>query len=55
MTDAKTYRWRLGHGGGVSRPGLLILRAPAQPGRYRLVATANGHSAESVLFVEAGA
>ncbi len=53
VTDAKTYRWRLGHRGGVSRPGLLILRAPAQPGRYRLVATANGHSAESVLFVEA--
>ncbi len=55
VTDARTYRWRLGHGGGVSRPGLLILRAPAQPGRYRLVATANGHTAESVLFVEAGA
>ena len=54
VTDARTYRWRLGHRGGISRPGLLILRAPAQPGRYRLVATANGHTAESVLFVETG-
>jgi len=53
VTDAKTFTWRLGHGGGVSRPGLLILRAPVAPGRYRLVATANGHTAESVLFVEA--
>jgi len=54
LTDAKTYAWRLGARGGNSRPGLLILRAPAAPGRYRLVVTANGHTAQSVLFVEAG-
>jgi FlgD Ig-like domain len=51
-TDAREFRWRLGHGGGRSRPGLLVLRAPA-PGRYRLVVTANGRSAQSVLFVAA--
>ena len=54
-TDAKAYAWRLGARSGSSRPGLLILRAPAAPGRYRLVVTANGHTAKSVVFVEAGA
>jgi FlgD Ig-like domain len=55
VTDAKTFAWRLGRRSGVSRPGLLVLRAPAAPGRYRLIATANGHTAASVLFVESGA
>ncbi|HUK95811.1 MAG TPA: FlgD immunoglobulin-like domain containing protein [Gaiellaceae bacterium] len=51
-TDAKTFTWRLGHRGGASPPGLLVLRAPAA-GRYRLVVTANGHSAQAVVFVAA--
>jgi hypothetical protein len=42
-TDAKSYRWRLGDRSGVSTAKLLIVRAPARPGRYRLVVTENGH------------
>jgi hypothetical protein len=49
-TQARRIRWRLGHAGGVSAPGLLVVRAP-RPGRYVLVVTANGHSAQAVLFV----
>jgi hypothetical protein len=49
-TDAKRFRWRLGTGGGVASPGLLVLRAPA-PGRYVLRVTVNGHSARAVLLV----
>ncbi len=51
-TDAKRFRWRLGHGGGRAAPGLLELRAPGGPGRYVLKVTANGHSARSVVIVE---
>jgi flagellar hook capping protein FlgD len=54
-TDAKRYRWRLGNGGGRARTRRLLLRAPAVPGRYRLVVTANGHSARALLLVVAGA
>jgi hypothetical protein len=49
-TDARQFRWRLGHAGGVSRPGTLVLRAP-RPGRYVLHVTANGHEAQAVVFV----
>jgi len=52
-TDARRFRWRLGNAGGVARPGLLVLRAPA-PGRYVLRVTANGHSARAILVVAAG-
>jgi hypothetical protein len=55
VTDAKTFTWRLGRRTGTSRPGLLVLRAPVAPGRYRLVVSANGHTAGSAVFVEAGA
>jgi hypothetical protein len=50
-TDAKSYRWRFGSGGGRAHSRLLVLRAPA-PGRYRLVVTANGHSARALVIVE---
>ena len=50
-TDAKRFRWRFGHGGGVSRPGTLVVRAPAA-GRYVLVVTENGHSARAVVIVQ---
>jgi FlgD Ig-like domain len=51
-TDAKRFDWRFGSsGGGHSRPGLLVLRAPAAPGRYRLVVTENGHTATALLIV----
>ena len=50
-TDAKRFHWRFGRsGGGASRPGRLVLRAPG-PGRYVLVVTANGHSARAVVIV----
>jgi hypothetical protein len=49
-TQARRFRWRLGHAHGVSAPGLLVVRAP-QPGRYVLRVTANGHPARSVLIV----
>lgn len=49
-TDARRFHWRLGKAGGSSRPGLLVLRAPAA-GRYVLRVTANGHTAKSVLIV----
>jgi hypothetical protein len=49
-TDARRFHWRLGNGGGFSRPGLLVLSAPAG-GRYVLRVTANGHTATAVLIV----
>jgi FlgD Ig-like domain len=55
-TDAKRFDWRFGSsGGGHSRAGTLVLRAPAAPGRYRLVVTENGHSATALLIVGSGA
>jgi len=49
-TDARRFHWRLGNGGGFSRPGLLVLRAPAA-GRYVLHVTVNGHMTTSLLIV----
>jgi hypothetical protein len=50
-TDARRFTWQLGKRRGSSRPGLLVLRTPSAPGRYRLVVTANGHSARAVVIV----
>jgi len=50
-TDARRFSWRLGKRHGSSRPGLLVLRTPSAPGRYRLVVTANGHSAQTLVIV----
>jgi hypothetical protein len=50
-TDATSFRWRLGAQRGVAAPGLLVLRSPAQPGRYRLVVTTNGHSDRAAVVV----
>lgn len=50
-TDARRFTWQLGKRHGSSRPGLLVLRTPSTPGRYRLVVTANGHSARAVVIV----
>jgi FlgD Ig-like domain len=53
-TDAKRFDWRFGSsGGGHSRPGVLVLRAPAAPGRYRLVVSEYGHTATALLIVGA--
>jgi hypothetical protein len=53
LSDARRVRWRLGERSGVVRPGTLRLRAPALPGRYALVVTANGHADRSVVLVRA--
>jgi hypothetical protein len=52
-TQARRFRWRLGHAGGVSRPGTLVLKAP-RAGRYVLLVTANGHTARAVVIVGSG-
>ena len=49
-TDARSFHWALGHRSGNSRPGLLVLRAPA-PGRYVLVVTEHGHAATALVIV----
>jgi hypothetical protein len=49
-TDAKRYRWRLGKRHGTARRRVLVLRAGYQ-GRYRLVVTASGHSATTIVLV----
>jgi hypothetical protein len=49
-TDAKSFRWRFAGRTGVSRPGLLILRAP-RVGRYTLFVEANKHAARARVVV----
>jgi FlgD Ig-like domain len=43
-TYARRFSWRLRKRYGTARAGALHLRAPLEPGRYRLYATANGHT-----------
>ena len=50
-SDAQVVRWRLGRRSGEAGPGTLVVRAPAQKGRYTLVVTANGYSARAAVFV----
>jgi hypothetical protein len=42
-TDLRRFRWSLGARRGRASPGLLRLRAPQQPGSYRLVVGGNDH------------
>ncbi len=51
-TDAAFYDWRLGTRTGSSSAKLLVVRAPAKPGRYRLVVTDRGHSDRATVIVE---
>jgi FlgD Ig-like domain len=46
----RRVRWRLGARNGTAAPGLVILRAPAKPGRYRLVVTVPGHAAAATVI-----
>jgi hypothetical protein len=46
-SDARTVTWTLAGRRGRARPGLLILRAPAKPGRYVLTVSASGHAASA--------
>jgi hypothetical protein len=47
----RRFGWRLGARMGTAAPGLMILRAPAKPGRYQLVVTIPGHADEATLIV----
>ena len=51
VSDARRVDWRFAGRHGSVRPGTLRLRAPATPGRYRLVVTANGNDAAAVVVV----
>lgn len=53
VSDARRVEWRLGSRRGSARPGTLRLRAPARPGRYALVVTANGGSDRATVIVSA--
>jgi hypothetical protein len=48
--DARVL-WRLGARAGTAEPGLMVLRAPAKPGRVPLVVSVGEHSARAVLIV----
>jgi FlgD Ig-like domain len=54
LTDARRVAWRLAGRTGTGRPPILRLRAPAEPGQYRLFVTANGHDAAAGVVVESG-
>jgi hypothetical protein len=47
----RRVHWRLGERRGTAAPGLMILRAPARPGRHRLVVTVPGHAATATVIV----
>jgi FlgD Ig-like domain len=50
-TAARRYTWRLGKQHGSRRGKTLRLRAPGNPGMYRLVVTENGHAAAALVQV----
>ena len=50
VADARRVHWRFGAKAGTTRPGLLILR-PTKAGRYRLVVTVDGHTAQALAIV----
>jgi hypothetical protein len=53
LTDSPGVRWRLGKRSGTGRSH-LVLRAPKQPGRYRLTVRVGDHQATAVVVVEPG-
>ncbi len=50
-SDARTVTWRFAGGRGGSEPGLLVLRAPRDPGEYTLFVAANRHGAKARVIV----
>lgn len=50
-SDAKTLSWKLGSRSGVGKPPLLRIPVPAQPGRYTLNVSANGHRDRATVVV----
>jgi hypothetical protein len=51
LTDARSFRWRFAGGRGTAEPGLLVLRAPRNPGRYTLFVDVNGHADRARVIV----
>jgi hypothetical protein len=47
----RRVHWRLGARRGTAPPGMLVLRAPAEPGRYRLVVSVPGYSDGATVIV----
>ena len=52
-TDAASYRWRFAGGSGSASGPLLVLRAPARPGRYTIFVEANGGGDRAAVLVRA--
>ena len=50
VADARRIDWRFAGRTGVSRPGLLVLRA-RRAGRFRLVVSVGGHTAQALVIV----
>lgn len=50
-SDATQVSWRFAGGRGTGPPGLLVLRAPRNPGRYTLFVEANGRAARADVLV----
>ncbi len=50
-TDAASYRWRLAGRTGTARAPLLVVRAPARPGRYVLFVEARDHADRMLVRV----
>jgi hypothetical protein len=48
--DASVH-WRLGARTGTATPGVLVLRAPARPGRYALTVRVGDHAARAAVIV----
>jgi len=53
LTDSRGVRWRLGARRGTGKSH-LVLRAPKQPGRYRLTVGVGDHQASAIVVVGPG-
>jgi hypothetical protein len=53
-TGAQSFSWTFAGAHGTSTDKKLQLRAPSQPGQYRLVVSEHGHSASTVVTVGRG-
>ncbi len=51
LTDARRVDWRIGKRTGVGKAPVFRIRAPAQPGRYRIVVSVGGHRATAPVIV----
>lgn len=50
-TDAPSFSWRFAGGSGTAEPGVLVLRAPRDPGTYTLFVEAGGRGARAEVIV----